>query len=82
MTLSDSVERCERAVHQLVQLKPVSTADFIEEWKGNAGATANAGPISAGGNYEASVIHGNKFTDSVDAAYGVANANTYSGEYQ
>lgn len=52
------------------------------DWKGNAGATTNAGPISAGGNYEASVMHGNKFTDSVDAAYGVANANTYSGEYQ
>lgn len=38
------------------------------DWKANADASVSVGSFTAGGGYEASVMHGNKFTPAVNVA--------------
>ncbi len=47
------------------------------DWKGNVGAAAQAGNVQVGGNYEASVMNGNKFSSEVTAVAGDVNVKAY-----
>ncbi|MFH2091496.1 MAG: hypothetical protein ABIJ31_03960 [Pseudomonadota bacterium] len=47
------------------------------DWKGTAGASASLAGVTVGGNYEASVMNGNKFSPAVNAAYKNLNADIF-----